>query len=629
MSKLKWDASLLRIVIQHLRVPELTYPFELVSSDAQFERKRQTEVLLEGCKLHNQDHEDTLLKEVRAVFSGKGAHTQANNLAFLLDRVFDVWLRKNNFSSQLEAIFSRWRFIFYKCLLLTYATNLDHSHIKNREKALADFSMTLESIAGYAKIWSPIPKRSQSVLLDQLSNIEIMFDKQQDIDDAFIEQCASTWSNFLEKQNDKVDKITDRLIASELKKDKSQYCFWLAHHYLNVLFNKRNLPQALQDFLQEYWVLVVAKKIEDKLPDSIDSREAIIVGTYHEDLDILCKNIVRVFCHKGESGFQLADQIIEDLQKMGAETNLPSNIFITESDARPSAFFSIEAAWEALSDSLLNLLQYQSNDDIHTFTHLRIPDHLLQVYGDTEQFKSGALYFSDLALTLGDWYILSDQEDVLKIKLTACFNQSRQLLFSNYLGMKSAQFSFQNFKDRLSDGSLKKVPKGQTFSGVFDQAIKGLSKVAENQKQTRLIAAEKAKAEAERLLEDRRKSDEMANERAKEIAQHTKSLLAKRADKQRVEKNNATLDIIRAFKLGAWIAIQLEDESEPQRFKLVVKLAATGKYVFVDRLGVKRKEFLEADLMVAIQSKVVVILSDGAEFEDSLQRVVSRLRMAK
>lgn len=629
MSKLKWDASLLRLVTQHLRVPELIYPFELASSDALVERKQQTNLLLERCKLHQSEHEETLVKELQKVFSGKGSHTQANNLAFLLDRVFDVWLRKNNFNIQLNSVFSRWRFIFYKCLLLTYASNFDQNNIKMRENALNKFAEMLESIAEYAKNWSPIPKRSQSILLDQLSVIESLFDGQDDIDELFIEKCSESWFTFLEKQKEKVSKVTERLIVSESKKNRSQFCHWLAHHYLNVLFHKRRLPQVLQDFLQEYWVLVVAKKIETNLPDSLDGREAIIVGSYHEELDLLCKNIVRVFCHKGESGFQLADQIIEDLQAMGKDTNLPANIFLSESDARPSAFFSLEAAWEGLSDALLGLLQGQDNGNVHIFSPLIIPEQLKQTYGGTEQFKASIINFTDLKLSVGDWYILGDQGESLSIKLISCFDQSQQLLFSNYLGMKSAQFSFQNFKDRLNDGSLKKMPKGQAFLGVFDQAIKGLSKVADNQKQARLIAAEKAKAEAERLLEDRRQSDEMANQRAQEIAQHTKNLLAKRADKQRIEKDNATLEIIRSFKLGAWIAIQLKEESEPQRFKLVVILAATGKYVFVDRLGVRRREFLEAELMEAIQSKRIVILSDGAEFEDSLQRVVSRLRMSK
>lgn len=627
MSKSKWDASLLRLVIQHLRVPELIYPFELASSDAAFERKHQTNILLEACKLKLDEHEETLVKQLQTLFSGRGSFTQANNLAFLLDRIFDVWLRKNNFSPQLSNIFSKWRFIFLKCLVLTYATNLDQTSIKMREKALDNFALTVESIAEYAKNWSPIPKRSQSVLLEQLAAIEAMFDEQKDFDDIFIDRCSANWFNFIEKQKEKVEKVTERLIASEFKKNQSQYCLWLAHHYINVLFNKRLLPKSLQDFLQEYWVLVVAKKIEDNLPESIASREAIIVGSYHEDLDLLCKNIVRVFCHKGESGFQLADQIIDDLQKMSENISLPSSVFITENNARQSAFFSLESAWDALSESLLGLLQNTSSEDIDTFTHLHIPEHLQNTYGNTEQFKADTIHLSDLNLCVGDWFLLSDENETMSIKLISCFSQSQQLLFSNYLGMKSAQFSFQNLKDRLSDGTLKKSPKGQAFSGVFDQAVKGLSKVAENQKQARLLAAEKAKAEAERLLEDRRRSDEIANQRAEEIAQRTKHLMDKRADKQRLEKQNAILDVIRTFKLGAWISIHSEEDI--QRFKLVVKLAATGKYVFVDRLGVKKREFLEPDLMQAIESEHVKVLSDGAEFEDSLQRVVSRLRMTK
>tara|TARA_R110001592_G_scaffold138511_8_gene357836 strand:- start:9087 stop:10970 length:1884 start_codon:yes stop_codon:yes gene_type:complete len=627
MSKLKWDASLLRLVIQHLRVPELTYPFELASSDASAQRELQISTLLQSCKLDNDKHEETLLKELQKLFSAKGALTQANNLAFLLDRVFDVWLRKNNFDLHVNTIFSKWRFIFYKCMLLTYATNLDQSGIKLREKALESFSSIIESLAEYAKSWSPVPKRSQSIFLDQLSAIEGLFDKQEDFDDSLIDQCATTWFSFLEKQQEKVEKISQRLIVSESKKNKSQYCLWLAHHYLNVLFNKRKVPQVLQDFLQEYWVLVVAKKIEENLPEDTLSRETIIVSVYYEGLDVLCKNIVRVFCHKGESGFQLADQIIDDLQKMSEQINLPSNVFVTENDVRPAVFFSMEAAWEALTETLLSLLQDQDSVEIHTFKHLVVPDHLQQTYGGTAQFKTDTLNFNDLRLSIGDWFVLNDQEGALSIKLIAIFDQSQQLLFSNYLGMKAAQFSFQNFKERLSDGTLKKLSKGQAFSGVFDQAVKGLSKVAENQKQARLNAAEKAKAEAERLLEDRRKSDEIANQQAVDIAQRTKQLMTKRADKQRLEKENIILDVIRSFKLGAWISIQVDDEA--QRFKLVVKLAATGKYVFVDRLGVRKREFLESDLMKAIQSEQVKVLSDGAEFEDSLQRVVSRLRMSK
>ena len=627
MSKHKWDASLLRLVIQHLRVPELFYPFELGSADALVERESQTKAILQSCKLELSNYEETLLKQLQRLFEGKGSFTQANNLGFLIDRVFDVWLRKNQLPEQLEKRLSAWRFIFYKICLQIYCSKLDQADLKHKENCLDQFIDFLDSISHYSSCWNPLPKRSQSLLLDQLSILEKYLDNAQDFNEQLVDDCSQTWVNYLEKQNDKVEKITYRLSVSESKKNKTQYSLWLAYHYLNVLFNKRTLPQVLQDFLQEHWVFVLAKNIEDSLPEDLVTKDAIIISHFNEPLDTLCKNIVRVFCHKGESGFQLADQIIDDLQKLSKETIIPGNAFSSESFSSQSAFFSEEAAWEALSNALVSMLQDQDGDSIQAFKSISIPDHLFQTYGGTEQFKEPSLVFEDLRVSLNDWFVLKDSDGLANIKLSANFKQSHQLLFSNYLGMKSAQFSYSELQAKLSSGELIRKEKSISFKNVFEQAIKGLSKIADNQKKTRLIAAEKAKAEAERLLEDRRKSDELSNQRAEEIAQRTKQLLAKRADKQRLEKENSVLELIRAFKLGAWVAIHSNGES--QRFKLVVKLAATGKYVFVDRHGVKKLEYLEAELMEALQSEKIEVLSDGAEFEDSLQRVVSRLRMSK
>lgn len=627
MSKHKWDASLLRQAIQYLRVPELYYPFELGGSDALVERNKQTSQLLNTCLLNKTDHEETLVKEIQRLFAEKGTFAQANNLAFLLDRTFDVWLRKNEFKDELNSILTHWRFLFYKLTLFSYAFNLDQQNQKQAEASLGDFISLLESITNFARHWEPLPKRSQSILLDQLKAVETTFDAHDEFDEGVAASCLDKWNDFLSKQNAKVDKITERLIVSEKKKNKSDFSVWLAFHYLNVLFKKRGLPDVLQRFLQEFWVFIVAKEIEKTLPDDISCREAIIVGSYNEKLDVMCKNIVRVFCHRGESGFQLADQIIEDLQAMAQEAGFSENVHGIEGYSHQSSFFSMEEAWNALSDTLVAILQGKETETIHTFKLLVVSEHQQKIYGDTEQFKTGALRFSDLNIKVGDWFVLNDQEGQKLLNLIADFSQSHQLLFSNYLGMKSAQFSYAEFDEAFKNNVIKRPVRGFAFSSVFDQAIKGLSKIAENQKQARMIAAEKAKEEAERLLEDRRKADEITAQRVEEIAQRTKQLKDKREDKQRLEKETNIINIIRAFKLGAWIAIQTDGEA--QRFKLVVKLAATGKYVFVDRLGVKKREFMEADLMQAIKTQQVEVLSDGAEFEDSLQRVVSRLRMSK
>lgn len=627
MSKLKWDASLLRVVAQYLRVPELIYPFDLSSTDAVSERNRHTHILLNACSLSSLQPSSTLLNELQHLFDGKGSYNQANNLAFLLDRVFDVWLRKNDFPDMLSEIFSQWRVLFYKALLLTYSNSSDQDTIKSREKALSEFSTLLDSISEYARCWSPIPKRSQSILLDQLNTLANILDEAQSFDSLLVAQCDVSWNDFIKRQTDKLSKVSERLFISEAKKNNAEYSLWLAYHYLNVLFNKRELPKVLQYFLQEFWVVILAKQIQETLPSDIDSKRAIVISQYHESLDQTCKNIVRVFCHQGEVGFQLADQIIDDLQKLSEGINFQLNNFLGDEPVLKTMFYSIDEALSELSSCLLSLLQNQGDVEMMTFMPLVLPEYLINRYGGTDQFKNETISFDSLGHKYGDWFLLADEQGAQRVQLVGALEQSQQLLFCNYLGMKAAQFNYEQFSQAKNTGLLKQFGKMHSFSEVFSQALKGLSKVAENQRQARLLAAEKAKAEAEKLLEDRRKAEELSALQAEEIAQRTQQLLAKRADKLRLEKEKSTLEMIRSFKLGAWIALNID--GEPQRFKLVVKLAATGKYVFVDRLGVKRREFLEPELIEAIQADQVMVLSDGAEFEDSLQRVVSRLRISK
>jgi len=629
MSKPKWETSLFRLLIQHLRVPELIYPFEMGSSDALVERNKLTQQLLAACRPEQRSAQDSLTQMLNKTFEEKGCFTQANNLAFFLDRVFDVWLRKNSFPDELEQIFNSWRFLFFLFSVPVYAQNINQDAFKQHEQQLDTFISVMDSVGQYANSWSPVPKRSRPILLDQLTNIETSIDGQTETAAFQVQNIKEQWQCFIEKQKDKVARITERLIQSESKKNRTQYCAWLAYHYLNVIFKNRRVPQVLQHFLAEYWVNVVAHKIELSLPANLSSREAIVVGSYDEAVDQCCKNIVRVFCHKGESGFQLADQIIDDLQKMSKDVIVPNANMFSDNPGAGASFFSKDSLWQELSECLVSLLQDQITGQLQNFKALQLPEHLLKTYGNVDHFKAEQLVFKDLNICLADWFEIEDQGETVKISLIADFAQSQQLLFANYLGMKAAQLSYQEFNERIKQGSLKKLSRVQDFSVVFEQAIKGLSKIAENQKQARLQAAEKAKAEAEKLLEDRRKSEELSEQRAQEIAQRTKQLLAKRADKERLEKENAVAQLIKAFSLGAWISIKEAEALEPQRYKLVVKLAAMGKYIFVDRLGIKKREFMEIDLVQAILSKEIEILSDGAEFEDSLERVVSRIRMSK
>lgn len=80
---------------------------------------------------------------------------------------------------------------------------------------------------------------------------------------------------------------------------------------------------------------------------------------------------------------------------------------------------------------------------------------------------------------------------------------------------------------------------------------------------------------------------------------------------------------------GDWILLQDENQEKPVRLKLAVRLHASGKLVFVDRMGLSRREFPETALVQAVIAGKVRLLDRSAEFDEALTRVVGRLRMGR
>ena len=81
--------------------------------------------------------------------------------------------------------------------------------------------------------------------------------------------------------------------------------------------------------------------------------------------------------------------------------------------------------------------------------------------------------------------------------------------------------------------------------------------------------------------------------------------------------------------LGGWIAVAPEDGQEPQRLKLAVKIAASSKFVFVDRLGLNRREYRREELVAGVADGRIRPLGSSAEFDDTLSRVVGRIRVGR
>ena len=91
--------------------------------------------------------------------------------------------------------------------------------------------------------------------------------------------------------------------------------------------------------------------------------------------------------------------------------------------------------------------------------------------------------------------------------------------------------------------------------------------------------------------------------------------------------DNKAMQTIEQLRAGSWIELKIDDEFK--RCKLAARIASTGKYIFVNRSGMKMAEMLTIELCQAYQKGEMKILDDDALFDRALESVISNLRSMK
>ncbi|MFJ5257717.1 DUF1631 domain-containing protein [Pseudomonas sp. NPDC088414] len=89
--------------------------------------------------------------------------------------------------------------------------------------------------------------------------------------------------------------------------------------------------------------------------------------------------------------------------------------------------------------------------------------------------------------------------------------------------------------------------------------------------------------------------------------------------------DDAGLRQVEQLRLGSWVAFQ-EDDEHSLRCKLAAIIKATGKYVFVDRTGMKVLERSRVDLALEFRRGAVRALDDTLLFDRALESVLGNLR---
>ena len=81
---------------------------------------------------------------------------------------------------------------------------------------------------------------------------------------------------------------------------------------------------------------------------------------------------------------------------------------------------------------------------------------------------------------------------------------------------------------------------------------------------------------------------------------------------------------VRQLQPGTWI--ELDDGGAPLRCKLIALADDRDRHVFVNRDGMKVREWTAMGLAVALQRGEVTLLDDSLLFDRALDAVVNQLR---
>jgi hypothetical protein len=80
--------------------------------------------------------------------------------------------------------------------------------------------------------------------------------------------------------------------------------------------------------------------------------------------------------------------------------------------------------------------------------------------------------------------------------------------------------------------------------------------------------------------------------------------------------------------VGAWVEFH-NNEGEKNRCKLAAIIRVSGKYIFVNRLGIKVAEYTRSGLIEAARAGVISVLDNALLFDRALESVIGHLREMK
>jgi hypothetical protein len=583
-------------VLAGIRVPDLPYPAGKLAPEAVSDWRP----LLLSCWSEQRDERVThVIRSVNLEWSARQI-----NAAYVADRIMDVFLKTSGLHPGLARRIARLRFY------LAWRMNLEG------KKAFSDILVGwLDSLQEW-RGWSDSGGRSGKVLLDQLDALVISVSASFQSGSAEpVERFCEQWQEGADKRNAQAGKLRQRLLATEQGAAKQRRADQTARALVGRALQGRQLPSSIVRFILDYWQGLLKQAVWDSGPDSETFRHAgkllewlVWIG----DPSLSDKDRNRLY-HVGE---QIGDRLLDVWNRVYSNP-LPAE-----------ALAGIEAVMVSrLRGEVPDLM-----DAITAAGNLQWDSRWLGFEAPPKE------RYSTLE---GQWFVEGAGADEQRRYFYALLEESGEILWTNGAGVKLGLQPWSEFQQALDEQQIRPLPTLTPFGKVLAETVELLARVCDKQRRQREQAAEAARVRAEELRKEKEAAEkhrreleaarEAELEHQRRIAEQQR-LADEKAEQERIRKEKTLLaeKQVDGIKLGGWIVVQPNEPSEePARLKLAVRINASRKLVFVDRLGLNRREFIEDELVEGLVEERIRVLGTSAEFDDTLSRVVGRIRVGR
>lgn len=585
-------------ILSELRVPELPYPVGKPSA----EQVTDWQPLLAACWSAQDDRRvSDVVRGVDTTWS-----VQQVNAAYLADRIMDVFLRSSGLHPTLLQRLARLRFLLAWRLGGTDNPGFDPQLVK-----------WLDSFADW-RGWSDSGGRSARALLDQLDELNVQ------VATCFakgnlrpLAEFSLHWHEEAARRQQHSQRLHQRLAETEQGAALQRRAEHTARAAVGRSLEGRSLPREITRFLLDHWQPLLRQIAWREGASGENWRHGMrllewIVWT--GDPELSGQNRERLY----QVGEQLVDRIADVWQRVHG--NAPGH--------------ELTAGLEAV------VVEKLRGGSPETQRADRGRDRLDY---DTRWLTPAEVQPDILASVKGQWFVEGEGHDEQRRFLLTLLEESGEVLWTNGYGVRMGVLPWEQFYASLKAGRIRPLPPLTGFGTVAEDTLKALLKVVESQRVKRQHAAQAARDRAEKLRQDREAARQEAEAQRRQAAEVEARRQAE--EKQRKDDEAAALhaedlrrreqqatEQVDSLKLGGWIALTRENstgESAEQRLKLAVRINASRKLVFVDRLGLNRTELQVSALVAEVVAGRARMLGGSAEFDETLSRVVGRIRVGR